>query len=384
MKFKILRRPLAAIMSVLSVAAFLSACTGKGTENETAVESGTLKSDVGTTAASITSEPKTLEEELLKRRGIAFDASDYKKVIGGEGVIDKKAEFDVLLDHGYSKDIDAILLSGRKIYRANFNTPLSNGKNVLEVGTLPGNSDVLYFKAEYDGENCTAYFKDNTAYKLTSPVPVTSYSSSSLDTAKYPLFKKVYRYSNDGKTLNDCTAEFLNADKIYGDFSPMIAFSDGRVSLIFSAQYLDKNTTGWNWYRDMGWREYIAFDLDLSLIGDEKPIRLFNKNILMTDRAFYEIVYSQEPLSDSDEAAQKAPDGSVSPYFPASQHLNCPVTLRKAELLSKYYGDVLNICTSHVITTDYTLLPVEEVMADGYGKYQKYDCSKFYFDYLGQ
>ena len=43
----------------------------------------------------------------------------------------------------------------------------------------------------------------------------------------------------------------------------------------------------------MGWREYIAFDLDLSLIGDEKPIRLFNKNILMTERAFYEIVYSQ-------------------------------------------------------------------------------------------
>lgn len=109
----------------------------------------------------------------------------------------------------------------------------------------------------------------------------------------------------------------------------------------------------------MGWREYIAFDLYLSLIGDEKPIRLFNKNILMTERAFYEIVYSQEPLSDSDEAAQKAPDGSVSPYFPASQHLNCPVTLRKAELLSKYYGDVLNICTSHVITTDYTLLPIE-------------------------
>ena len=66
MKFKILRRPLAAIMSVLSVAAFLSACTGKGTENETAAESGTLKRDVGTTAASITSEPKTLEEELLK------------------------------------------------------------------------------------------------------------------------------------------------------------------------------------------------------------------------------------------------------------------------------------------------------------------------------
>lgn len=49
-----------------------------------------------------------------------------------------------------------------------------------------------------------------------------------------------------------------------------------------------------------------------------------------------------------------------------------------------YYGDVLNICTSHVITTDYTLLPIEEVMADGYGKYQKYGYSEFYFDYLGQ
>lgn len=115
----------------------------------------------------------------------------------------------------------------------------------------------------------------------------------------------VYRYASDGKTLEDHTAEYLNADKVYsGD--PMIAVAGGKVSLLFSGKYLDKGTTGWNWYRDMDRREYIAFDLELSELAGETPIRLFNRNILMTNCAFYEIVYASEPLDDSDAKAQLA------------------------------------------------------------------------------
>ncbi len=77
----------------------------------------------------------------------------------------------------------------------------------------------------------------------------------------------------------------------------------------------------------------------------------------MTNCAFYEIVYASEPLDDSDTKAQLAPDGSVSPYYPAAQHLNCNVKLRKLDLLTAFYGDVRNISTSHVITEDYTMLP---------------------------
>lgn len=321
-------------------------------------------------------EPATLEQALLKERGKPVDQSDYKKFFGGEGILDAFSEFDCNLDHGYSTDVHDLVVSDGKLYRANFNTTLPNGKNIQGLGTLPG-KDVQYWHLTYDGEMGTLYLKDGSGYKLTG-VPFTS---APLDREQFPLFKKVYRYGADGKTLEDHTAEFLAADKVHDFGSLMIAFLGDTVSLIFPGQYLDPDTTGWNWYRDMGWREYIAFDLDLSAIGSEKPVRLFNKNILMTTSAFYEIVYASEPMDDKAAQAQLAPDGSVSPYFPAADHLNCNLTLRKIDLLSTYYSDVRNISTSHVITADYTLLPIREVITEGYSKYVEYDCDKFYWSY---
>ena len=366
-------RGLAAILLAFTL---LCGCAGNG--GKTSRPTGEKDTSLN---ASTQAEPVTLEQALLKERGRPYDQSDYKKIIGGEGIIDITSEFDCFVNHSYSTDIDNMIVSGGKTYRANFNSPLSNGKNILETFTLPSGSEVRYWDATYDGEICNFYFKDGSAYKLSGQSPVTSYIPEKIDTDKYPLFKKVYRYSSDGKTLTDCTAEFLNADKVYRHRTPMLAITGKKVSLIDTAKYLDKNTTEWNWYRDMGWREYIAYGIDLTAIGNETPIRLFNTNILMTNCAFYEIVYASEPLDDNDKNAQTAPDGSVSPYYPAAQHLNCSLTLRKITLLTNYYQDVRNICTSHVITDDYTLLPISEIMTEGYAEYYKYDCNKFYNAY---
>lgn len=364
------------LASLLLAFILLCGCAGNGGKtSRPAAEKDTSLN------ASTQAEPVTLEQALLKERGRPYDQSDYKKIIGGEGIIDITSEFDCFVDHSYSTDIDNMIVSGGKTYRANFNSPLSNGKNILETFTLPSTAEVRYWDATYDGEMCNFYFKDGSAYKLSGQSPVTSYIPEKIDTDKYPLFKKVYRYSSDGKTLTDCTAEFLNADKVYRHRTPMLAITGKKVSLIDTAKYLDKNTTEWNWYRDMGWREYIAYGIDLTAIGNETPIRLFNTNILMTNCAFYEIVYASEPLDDNDKNAQTAPNGSVSPYYPTAQHLNCSLTLRKITLLTNYYKDVRNICTSHVITDDYTLLPISEIMTEGYAEYYKYDCNKFYNAY---
>lgn len=370
---------LRAAVAALLVLSLLGGCAGRDGESSEPKGTGGASLDAKTEA-----EPVTLEQELLKRRGIAFDQSDYPKVIGGEEIIDTTTEFDCRIDHGYSTTIDCVVLSGGKLYRANFNSPLANGKHLMETFTLPSGSEVQYWDTTYDGEMCNFYFKDGSACKLSGQSPIVTYTAESLDTGKYPLFKKVYRYSSDGKTLEECTAEFLQADKVYSHTYPMLAFVGGKVSLIDTAKYLDKGTTEWNWYRDMGWREYIAYDLDLSAIGNETPIRLFNTNILMTNCAFYEIVYASERMDEKDAAAQLAPDGSVSPYFPAAQHLDCNLTLRKITLLSNYYADVRNICTSHVITADYTLLPLSEIMTEGYRPYSKYDCLTYYSAYRDQ
>ena len=325
--------------------------------------------------ASTQADPINLEQLLLKERGIPYDQSDYKKFLGGENIIHEYAEFDCNLDHGYSKTVNDLVVADGKLYQANFNSVLANGKNIQEVGTLPG-KNIRYWRLTYDGEMGEIYLNDGSGYKVSNP----PFTASPMDKAQHPLFRKVYRYASDGKTLEDHTAEYLNADKVYSGY-PMIAIVGGKVSLLFSGKYLDKGTTGWNWYRDMGWREYIAFDLDLSAIGDETPVRLFNKNILMTNCAFYEIVYASKPLDEKDNEAQLAPDGSVSTYYPAAAHLNCNLTLRKITLLSNYYSDVRNISTSHVITVDYTMLPIGEIITEGYSKYRHYSCDGFYWDY---
>lgn len=345
-------------------------------DNSFVTSSEIISSAVST--ADVSAEPATLEQELLKRRNKPFEQSDYKTIIGGENIININAEFDCNLDHGYSTTVNDLVVADGKLYQANFNSVLSNGKNIQEVGSLPG-KDVQYWHLTYDGEMGSIYLKDGSGYEISNP----PFSATPLDKAQYPLFKKVYRYASDGKTLEDHTAEYLKANKIYNYGTTMFAFFDKKVDLIFSGEYLD-TSMGFNWYRDMDWREYIAFELDLSAIGNEKPIRLFNNNIIMTDKAFYEVVYASKPLDDKDNEAQLAPDGSVSPYFPAYSHLNCNLKLRKLDLLSKYYDDVCNICTSYVITKDYKLLPIKEVITEGYNEYMGYDCYGFYWNYIDE
>lgn len=318
--------------------------------------------------------PKTLEEYLLKQRGV--QNSDYKTVQGGEGIINIATEFDFQLDYGYSKNIDCIFLSGNRLYKVNFEI---NG-GIQTLASLPRVDAPLYWKLSYDGEMGDVYYKNGEFYSVRFQGGKYTFGQKS----GYPLFSKVYRYSDDGKSLVDATGEFLLSSKVYSCINPIITLTGGKVCLLFSGKYLDKGTTGWNWYRDMDRREYIAFDLDTSLIGSEKPLRLFNRNILMTDKAFYEIVYASKPLYDSDAKAQLAPDGSVSPYFPAKDHLNCNLALRRIDILTEYYSDVLNICTSHVITKDMKLLPIKEVMTQGYGDYITYDPCGFYRGVLNE
>ncbi len=322
--------------------------------------------------ASTGAEPTTLEQYLLKNRGIAYDQSDYPKLVGAENAIDLTSEFDCNVDHSYSTDINDIVITGDRLYLANLNTPSFNGQSLWQAGTLPG-SNVVSWHLTYDGEMGTLYLKGGAAYKISA----NPFSAQPLDSAQSALFSKVYRYAADGKTLEDCTAEFLSADKVYNNGGPTVVFIGEKVSLLFPAQYLDPTTTGWNWYRDMGWREYIAFDLDLSAIGGETPIRLFNCNILMTDRAFYELYYTSAPLDNSDAAAQLAPDGSVSPYFPSATHPNCPIALRKITLLTDFYTDVRCLSAGFVITDDYTVLPIQDIITEGYGDYDRYSPTSF-------
>lgn len=214
----------------------LSACAKKPSETYSSTSIPKPSQNTSTQA-----EPVTLEQALLKERGKPYDQSDYKTFVGGEDIINEYAEFDCNLDHGYSKTVNDFVVADGKLYQANFNSVLANGKNIQEVGTLPG-KNIRYWRLTHDGEIGEIYLNDGSGYKVSNPP--------------------------------------------------------------FTASLMDK-----------------------------------------------------------------------------AQHLNCNVKLRKLELLTAFYGDVRSISTSYVITEDYTMLPIAEVLTDGYGAYQKYDPCRFYWDY---
>ena len=76
--------------------AFILFCGCAGNGGKTSRPTG--EKDTSLTA-STQAEPVTLEQALLKERGRPYDQSDYKKIIGGDGIIDITSEFDCFVDH---------------------------------------------------------------------------------------------------------------------------------------------------------------------------------------------------------------------------------------------------------------------------------------------
>ena len=178
-------RGLCAVLAIL----LLGGCSHTGPEPSSADGTDPARSSTpASSAAASTAEPvpATLEQELLKRRGLAFDRSDYKKFVGGEGILDIHSEFDLNVDHSYSDTIDEIVVSGGKVYFANCHTAFADGRNIREVGALPESGAVQYWHYTYDGEMGSMYFAGGAGYKV-SCAPL---SASPLDPAQDPLFEK--------------------------------------------------------------------------------------------------------------------------------------------------------------------------------------------------
>lgn len=72
-----------AVLCTALIAALLCGLCGCGDKDKSEPKNSqpavTEKASAQTPAESADTEPKTLEQELLKRRGKSFDASDYKK-----------------------------------------------------------------------------------------------------------------------------------------------------------------------------------------------------------------------------------------------------------------------------------------------------------------
>ena len=153
--FKRKRKPLlcGAIAVMIAVSALFGACSGTESGDQGSETSHTVRSssvpDAGSAAggseASSAADPATLEQELLARRGIPFESSDYKKLICDDGIIDINSEFDFNVDHGYSIGINEIVVSGGRVYFAilyHFDQKTYRGDKTYIYNTLTNISEV--------------------------------------------------------------------------------------------------------------------------------------------------------------------------------------------------------------------------------------------------
>ena len=103
----------------------------------------------------------------------------------------------------------------------------------------------------------------------------------------------------------------------------------------------------------------------------EKIITLFNGNILVTDKAFYKLVYDAIPDNSADYTDKITnSDGTAAEYLPKFGGGD-RYRLKKIEKLTAYYDEVATITHSAAITTDNKILPLSEIIPaeNEYGKY---------------
>ena len=288
---------------LLAMGLLLVGCSGGTEPSEPSSDTGSSTASASSTPAASAPEPEpepeTLEQELLKKRGVAFDQSDYKTFTGAEGVLSLQTVFSDLNPKKAGGNLSSVFLSGGKIYQYRCDATLPGGQNCREVGTLPLAEQPVYLQAnDFNGADLEVVYRGGKRYSVKSASnngPYTATESKYL----HPVLTHAWRYNADGKTLTE----------------------------------------------DVGLRDsedgYIVYEVADEAVGDgEKAVAILNGNILATDQAFYQIMY--DDISENDlsyEEKTTNADGTPAAYLPKFGGGN-RYRLVKLELLSRYYSDV--------------------------------------------
>ncbi len=304
--------------------------------------------------------PQNLEQEMLKQRNIAFDKSDYKKFVGGDGILNFDTVFTDLDPTITSGDNSTIFVYDGDIYKFDCDQLLFNQQNCVKVGTLPSTSKVLYLHSlDVNATEFDVVFADKSRYRVGSLSNNGPYTANK---SQYGMiyFEHTYYWQSE-KELNEIS-DFQ--DKITYFDGKRLVIADGKLYAADTMQVESSFPKVYSYDTNHG---FIINETDCSILdNDEKIITIYNENILVTDKGFYQIVYADIPnaLLTQDEQCLNS-DGTVSKYLPKYNGGN-KYRLERLELLSKYYDDVLTFTYRYVITKDYTMIPLSEVIGKDY------------------
>ena len=322
--------------------------------------------------ASTQADPINLEQLLLKERGIPYDRSDYKTFVGGEGLLN----FDTIFtdtDPAVAKgELSSVFLSDGKLYKFGTDSALPNGKNCMEIYSLPDKAKPIYLHSgDFNGADLDVIFSDGKRFSLDAPSNNGPYTAKE---SKFGMvfFEHTYQYSDDGKTLSEIP-DFRSRITRF-DLGSGTVIADGRL-YIYAAKQDKDVTAGITSYFDDKNRGVIIWEANCSAMSDgEKIITLFNGNILVTDKAFYKLVYDAIPDHSADYTDKTTnSDGTAADYLPKFGGGN-RYRLKKIEKLTAYYNEIATITHSAVITYDNKILPLTEIIP-AENEYSKYSAN---------
>lgn len=317
--------------------------------------------------ASSQAYPVNLEQLLLKERGIPYDQSDYKTFVGGEGLLNFNTVFTDTDPAVAKGDLSSIFLSGGKLYKFSTDSALQGGKNCIEIYSLPDTAKPIYLHArDFNGADLDVIFSGGRRFSLEAPSNNGPYTPKESQFGMI-YFEHTYQYSSDGKTLS----EIPDFRSRITRFDSHTVIADGRL-YIYDTKKDKSNMAGSTLYFDDKNRGVIIWEANCSALAEgEKIITLFNGNILVTDKAFYKLVYDAVPdnlAKHTDKITNS--DGTQADYLPKFGGGD-RYRLEKIELLTKYYNEIATVTQSAVITKDNKILPLTEIIP-AENKYMQY------------
>ena len=218
---------------LLAMGLLLVGCSGGTEPSEPSSDTGSSTASASSTPAASAPEPEpepeTLEQELLKKRGVAFDQSDYKTFTGAEGVLSLQTVFSDLNPKKAGGNLSSVFLSGGKIYQYRCDATLPGGQNCREVGTLPLAEQPVYLQAnDFNGADLEVVYRGGKRYSVKSASnngPYTATESKYL----HPVLTHAWRYSADGKTLTEDVGLRDRAQRIVHVGGSYLLIADGKL-----------------------------------------------------------------------------------------------------------------------------------------------------------
>lgn len=349
---------LSAVFLLVSMA--LCGCAKQPSETENLNPDTTMN-------ASTQADPVNLEQLLLKERGMPYDRSDYKTFIGGEGLLRFDTVFTDTDPAVANGELTSVFLSGGKLYKFSTDSALPNGKNCMEIYSLPDTAKPIYLHSrDFNGADLDVIFSGGRRFSLEAPSNNGPYAAKESQFGMI-YFEHTYQYSSDGETLS----EIPDFRSRITRFDSHTVIADGKL-YIYAAKQDKDVTAGITSYFDDKNHGVIIWEANCSAMSDgEKIITLFNGNILVTDKAFYKLVYDAIPDNSADYTDKITnSDGTAAEHLPKFGGGN-RYRLKKIEMLTAYYDEIATITHSAAITYDNKILPLTEIIP-AENEYSKY------------